>query len=43
MTDISNSPDDIYKYADRAQAALLNMVRSVMQEAASEGLAGGHH
>ena len=43
MTDISDSPDDIYKYADRAQAALLNMVRSVMQEAASEGLAGGHH
>ena len=43
MTDISNSPDYIYKYADRAQAALLNMVRSVMQEAASEGLSGGHH
>ena len=43
MTDTSDDSGDIYKYADRAQAALLNMVRSVMQEAASEGLAGGHH
>ena len=43
MTDISDSPDDIYKYADRVQVALLDMVRSVMREAASQGLAGGHH
>ena len=43
MTDISDSPDDIYKYADRVQVALHDMVRSVMREAASQGLAGGHH
>ncbi len=43
MTDTSDDSGDIYKYADRAQAALLDMVRKVMQEAASEGLAGGHH
>ncbi len=43
MTDISDSPGDIYKYADRAQAALLDMVRTVMREAATDGLAGGHH
>lgn len=43
MTDISDSPEDIYKYADRVQVALLDMVRSVMREAASQGLAGGHH
>jgi uncharacterized protein len=43
MTDISDSPDDIYKYADRVQVALLDMVHSVMREAASQGLAGGHH
>jgi hypothetical protein len=43
MTDISDSPDDIYKYADRVQVALLDMVRGVMREAASQGLAGGHH
>ena len=43
MTDTSDDSGDIYKYADRAQAALLDMVRKVMQEAASEGLPGGHH
>ena len=43
MTDTSDDSGDIYKYADRAQAALLDMVRKVMQEAASDGLAGGHH
>ena len=43
MADIGDPTDDIYKYADRAQAALLNMVRTVMQEAATEGLAGSHH
>jgi hypothetical protein len=43
MTDSNDDSGDIYKYADRAQAALLGMVRKVMQEAASEGLAGGHH
>ena len=34
---------DIYQYAERAQAALLGMIRDVMQEAADNGLAGGHH
>jgi uncharacterized protein len=43
MTDNNDTSEDIYKYADRAQTALLDMVRSVMQEAAREGLAGGHH
>ena len=43
MTDTNDDSGDIYKYADRAQAALLDMVREVMQEAASGGLAGGHH
>ena len=42
MSDTS-FPDDIYQYADRAQAALLGMIRDVMQEAAENGLAGGHH
>ena len=36
-------PQDFYQYADRAQAALLDMVRGVMQEAAEDGLPGGHH
>ena len=36
-------PKDIYRYADRAQAALLAMVRDVMREAAENGLAGDHH
>ena len=35
--------DDIYQYAERAQAALLGMIRDVMREAAENGLAGGHH
>jgi len=35
--------DDIYQYADRAQNALLGMIRDVMREAAEYGLAGGHH
>ena len=35
--------NDIYQYAERAQAALLGMIRDVMQEAADNGLAGGHH
>ena len=43
MADTSDDSGDIYKYADRAQAALLGMVRKVMQEAATDGLAGGHH
>ncbi|CAI8175289.1 MAG: Uncharacterised protein [Alphaproteobacteria bacterium] len=43
MTDTSDDSGDIYKYADRAQAALLGMVRKVMQEAATDGLAGAHH
>lgn len=42
MSDTS-LPDDIYQYADRAQAALLGMIREVMQEAAEDGLLGGHH
>ena len=36
-------PKDIYRYAERAQAALLAMVRDVMREAAENGLAGDHH
>jgi hypothetical protein len=43
MTDTNDTSDDIYRYADRAQAALLGMVRQVMQEAAKTGLPGGHH
>ena len=35
--------DDIYQYAERAQNALLGMIRDVMREAAENGLAGGHH
>ena len=35
--------DDIYQYAERAQDALLGMIRDVMREAAENGLAGGHH
>jgi hypothetical protein len=42
MSDTS-FPDDIYQYAERAQAALLGMIRDVMREAAQNGLAGGHH
>lgn len=42
MSDTS-PPDDIYQYAERAQAALLGMIRDVMAEAAQDGLAGGHH
>jgi uncharacterized protein len=34
---------DHYQYADRAQAALLDMVRGVMREAAKDGLKGAHH
>ena len=36
-------PQDFYQYADRAQDALLHMVRSVMREAAEDGLVGEHH
>jgi hypothetical protein len=43
MTDSNDTSDDIYKYADRAQAALLDMVRGVMREAAENGLSGAHH
>ena len=39
----STPNEDIYRYADRAQAALLAMVRDVMREAAENGLAGAHH
>lgn len=35
--------DDVYQYAERAQDALLGMIRDVMREAAESGLAGGHH
>ncbi len=42
---MSDTPpaNDHYQYADRAQAALLNMVRDVLREAATDGLAGAHH
>lgn len=42
MSDTS-PPDDIYQYAERAQAALLGMIRDVMAEAGENGLVGGHH
>lgn len=42
MSDTSLT-DDIYQYAERAQSALLGMIRDVMAEAARDGLAGGHH
>ena len=42
MSDTS-PPDDIYQYAERAQAALLGMIREIMAEAARDGLRGGHH
>lgn len=37
------SQEDVYQYANRAQAALLGMIRDVMRDAAENGLAGGHH
>ena len=43
MADDIEDNIDHYQYADRAQAALLDMVRSVMQEAAEDGLQGAHH
>lgn len=42
MSDTSLT-DDIYQYAERAQSALLGMIRDVMAEAARDGLAAGHH
>ena len=42
MSDITSN-EDFYQYADRAQTALLNMVRQVMREAAQDGLQGAHH
>jgi len=43
MADDTQDNIDHYQYADRAQAALLNMVRGVMTEAAKNGLSGAHH
>ncbi len=43
MADDTQDNIDHYQYANRAQTALLNMVRGVMSEAAEKGLSGAHH
>ena len=43
MTEDGQDNIDHYQYADRAQSALLDMVRGVMTEAAKDGLKGAHH
>lgn len=39
----SGSPQDFYQYAERAQSALLDMVKNVLREVAKDGLHGEHH
>jgi hypothetical protein len=39
---MSDTTQDFYQYADRAQTALLSMVRDILREAAENGLAGNH-
>jgi hypothetical protein len=39
----SGNADDFYQYAERAQTALLDMVRNVLHQVAQDGLVGEHH
>lgn len=39
----SDTTDDFYQYAERAQTALLDMVKNVLRQVAQDGLVGEHH
>ena len=39
----SDTSNDFYHYGERAQAALLDMVKNVLRQVAKEGLIGEHH
>lgn len=39
----SGTAEDFYQYAERAQTALLGMVKNVLRQVAQDGLMGEHH